>query len=110
MAKKKTTKKSTLEYLRERYVGDDADRLASLEEERLNARIAQALHDMRKAAGLTQKDLGDLVGTTDTVISRLEDADYEGHSLSMIRRVATALHHKVELRFVPQADELSRNS
>ena len=34
MAKKKTTKKSTLKYLRDRYVGDDAQRLASLEEER----------------------------------------------------------------------------
>jgi hypothetical protein len=36
------------------------------------------------------------------VICRLEDADYEGHSVSMLRRIATALNRRVEIRFVPQ--------
>jgi hypothetical protein len=33
----------------------------------------------------------------------LEDADYEGHSLSMLRRIAAALSQRVEIRFVPAA-------
>ena len=107
MAKKKRNKTSTLGYLQKRYIREDPQRLASLEEERLNARIAQTLFDLRKAAGLTQKQLAELAGTTDTVISRLEDSDYEGHSLSMIRRIAAALHHRVELHFVPEEDELT---
>ncbi len=41
-----------------------------------------------------------LVGTTASVICLLEDADYEGHSLSMLRRIAAALHRRVEIRFV----------
>ncbi len=45
--------------------------------------------------------LARLVGTTASVICRLEDADYEGHSLSMLRRIAAALHKRVEIRFVP---------
>jgi len=42
-----------------------------------------------------------LVGTTASVISRPEDADYEGHSMAMLRRIAAALNKRVEIRFVP---------
>jgi hypothetical protein len=42
-----------------------------------------------------------MIGTTASVISRLEDADYEGHSLAMLRRIAAALDKRVEIRFVP---------
>jgi DNA-binding XRE family transcriptional regulator len=51
-------------------------------------------------AGLTQKQLAKLAGTTPSVISRLEDADYDGHSLAMLRRIAAALDKPVEIRFV----------
>ena len=39
--------------------------------------------------------------TTASVICRLEDADYEGHSLAMLNRIAAALNRRVEIRFVP---------
>jgi hypothetical protein len=42
-----------------------------------------------------------LVGTTASVICLLEDAEYQGHSLSMLRRIAKALNRRVEIRFVP---------
>ena len=100
-------KKSTLQHLRDRYVGSDPERQASLEDARLNASIARALYDMRKAANLTQQQLADLVGTQASAISRLEDADYEGHSLSMLRKIAAALHHRVEVTFIPEGDGLS---
>jgi transcriptional regulator with XRE-family HTH domain len=41
------------------------------------------------------------VGTTQSVISRLEDADYEGHSLEMLQRIAKAVNKRLEIRFVP---------
>jgi hypothetical protein len=37
------------------------------------------------------------------VISQLEDADYEGNSLAMLRQIAKALHMEVELRLVPES-------
>jgi len=40
------------------------------------------------------------VGTTASVICRLEDAEYDGHSLAMLRRIAEALGKRVEVRFV----------
>ena len=59
-----------------------------------------ALYRFRTEAGLTQATLARKVGTTASVISRLEDADYRGHSLSMLRRITEALGWRIELRFV----------
>lgn len=74
-------------------------RLAALESERQNAAIARKLYALRTRAGLTQTQLARRVGTTTSVISRLENADYEGHSLSMLRRVAAALDRNINVTF-----------
>ena len=101
MAKKRRKPTSdAVEILHRRYYENHPERLASLEEERANLDIACKIYDLRNKAGLTQKELAKLVGTTPSVISRLEDADYEGHSLSMLRRIAAALDKRVEIRFV----------
>ena len=42
-----------------------------------------------------------LIGTKQPVISRLEEADYRGHSLEMLRKIAFALHCKLEVNIVP---------
>lgn len=47
--------------------------------------------------------LAELAGTDQAVISRLEEADYEGHTMSMLRRIAKALGKRVEVRFVDAA-------
>jgi transcriptional regulator with XRE-family HTH domain len=62
--------------------------------------VAHKIYRIRKGAGLTQQQLAKLVGTTTSVISRLEDADYEGHSMTMLHRIAVALDKRLELRFV----------
>ena len=98
LAKKKTDKAAKI--LRDRYIGDDPGRKASLEAERLNAQVARTIFQMRAESGMTQKQLADLIGTTQSVISRLEDADYEGHSLSMVSRIAEALERKLEVQLV----------
>lgn len=63
--------------------------------------IAQMIYDARTAAGLTQQELAELIGTRQPVISQLESADYRGHSLSMLQRIADALRLRVEVRLVP---------
>ena len=83
--------------LHHRYIGDDADRKASLQEERVNAEVARMIFELRKEAGLKQKDLAELIGTTQSVISRLEDADYNGHSLTMLSRIAKALNRRLSI-------------
>lgn len=73
----------------------------SAEHLRASEEIARKIRDLRGRAGLTQAQLAKLVGTTASVICRLEDADYEGHSLAMLRRIAAALNRRVEVRFLP---------
>ncbi len=53
--------------------------------------VALQLAALRKEAGLSQKELAHRVGTSQQQISRLECSSYEGHSLSMLRRVAEVL-------------------
>ncbi|MEI8372206.1 MAG: helix-turn-helix transcriptional regulator [Planctomycetota bacterium] len=89
MAEKTTS--NAVEILHGKYVKDDPKRKASVETQRVNAEIARLIHTMRTEAGLTQGQLAELVATTQSVISRLEDSDYEGHSLSMLHRIAKAL-------------------
>jgi DNA-binding XRE family transcriptional regulator len=90
-----------LDIIDRRYFENRPDRLAALADARANAQIARRIHDLRQTAGLTQRGLAKLVGTTASVICRLEDDDYEGHSLSMLNRIAAALHRRVEIRFLP---------
>jgi transcriptional regulator with XRE-family HTH domain len=84
-----------------RYYEGRPDRIVDLEEARANDEVARQIYELRTKAGLSQRQLAKLVGTTASVICLLEDADYEGHSLSMLRRIATALNKRVEIRFVP---------
>jgi ribosome-binding protein aMBF1 (putative translation factor) len=97
MTRKKT--KNARELIR-RDVGRDKSFRALVDEEKLNAQVARLIFEARTKAGLTQKALADLADTTQPVIARLEDADYEGHSLTMLRRIAVALHRRLDVRFV----------
>jgi len=95
-----TKKKDALDQLIEKFVGDKPERQTMLEEEIVNAEAAQLVFDLRKKAGLSQRELARRVGTTASVICRMEQADYEG-SLPMLRRIAGALNRRLELRAVP---------
>jgi DNA-binding XRE family transcriptional regulator len=101
MGRKSRFESASLQHLYERYVGDDKAKADALEAEREIADIARKIYGLRSSAGLTQGELAKRVGTSPSVISRLEDADYAGHSLAMLRRVAAALNVRVEIQFLP---------
>jgi DNA-binding XRE family transcriptional regulator len=90
-----------VEILHRRYVRGDAEKLAELEIIRADDAVARKIYYLRTKAGLSQRELAKMVGTSASAICRLEDADYEGHSLAMLNRIAEALHRRVEIRFVP---------
>jgi len=75
---------------------------AGIAEARVDLDVAQMIYDARTKAGLSQSELATLIGSKQPVIARLEDGDYEGHSLTMLRRIASALEQRLELRFVPK--------
>ncbi len=100
----------TLQFFWDRYIGDDPDRIAEYEQSAADIHVAQAIYDMRTQAGLTQRQLAAKLKTSPSVICRLEDADYEGHSLAMLRRIAAALGKRIEIRFVPAEKPKRRGS
>src|ERR1019366_9130199 len=78
-----------------------SQKMANLvEQEQANLDVAREIYELRIKAKLSQAELARKVGTTQSVISRLEDADYDGHSLAMLRRIASALDKRIEIRFV----------
>jgi len=98
--KKPAKKNDALDQLIDKFVGNDPKRQAMLDEEIVNVEAAQLVYDLRKKAGLSQRELAKKVGTTASLICRMEQADYEG-SLPMLRRIAGALNRRLELRTVP---------
>lgn len=102
MAKRKrATTADAVQILYRRYYEGRPERVRGLEEARANDSVSRKLTALRLHAGLTQQQLAHLVGTTASAICRLEDAEYEGHSLAMLNRIAAALKQRVEIRFVP---------
>lgn len=92
-----------VEILNRRFVGDDPARREAADRAFEDAIVGQLIHDAREAAGLSQAELAAMIGSDQAVISRLENADYEGHSLTMLRRIASALGKKLDIRFVDAA-------
>ena len=87
--------------------GEDPQLREIIEEETLNAHVARLIFEARTAAGLTQQQLADLVGTKQPDIARLEDADYQGHSLTMLHRIATVLNQRLKIDFAPVGKDQS---
>jgi ribosome-binding protein aMBF1 (putative translation factor) len=98
MSETKTTK-DALEII-EKQIGDDAELKEMIERETVNACVAQIIYDARTTAGLSQRELARLARISQSTIARLEDADYAGHSLSMLTRIATVLGKRVKIDLV----------
>lgn len=96
-----TATMDAVQTLYRRYYEGRPEGVRALAEARATDSVAQKLTSLRLRAGMTQRRLANLVGTTPSAICRLESANYEGHSLAMLNRIAAALDQRVELRFVP---------
>ena len=101
--KRKTT--DAVKILHGRYIKGSAKRAASVRSEREKAHIAMQIHRLRTKAGLSQKQLADFVGTTQSVISRLESTNYSGHSMNMLEKIASALNCEVRVDLVPEKEK-----
>lgn len=101
--KRRTT--DAVRILHSRYIKGNAKRAASVRSERERAHIAMQIHHLRTKAGLSQKQLAELVGTTQSVISRLESTEYSGHSMNMLEKIASALNCALRVDLVPEKKE-----
>jgi ribosome-binding protein aMBF1 (putative translation factor) len=89
----------------ERRIAADPDLAAAVAREDLNVLVAMSVYDARTSAGLTQAQLAKRIGTQQSVIARLENADYRGHSLVMLQKVAEATGRRLEVTMRPVESE-----
>src|SRR6266566_4183395 len=101
MVAKRKFDSEALQYTYDRFIAGDPEQRDYYEQALFDTEVASMIYDLRTKAGLSQRALAKKIGATASVICRLEDADYEGHSLAMLRRIAAALSKRVELRFMP---------
>lgn len=94
----KTTK--NLAEVIKRKLETDRDLAAAVDSERFNISLGYAICEARTRAGLTQKELADRVGMLQSAIARLENANYHGHSMKILQRIAESLGSRVEIRFI----------
>src|SRR5207248_9246251 len=66
--------------------------------------VALQIAALREKAGLSQRDLARKLKTSQQQISHLEWPSYEGHSLSMLRRVARVLNARVRVVLEPESE------
>ncbi|MBO9521324.1 MAG: helix-turn-helix transcriptional regulator [Nocardioidaceae bacterium] len=61
--------------------------------------LGQLIYDLRTAAGLSQRELAGRMGTTQSVISRLEEGGGARNRIDTLARVAAALDRHLVLSF-----------
>jgi ribosome-binding protein aMBF1 (putative translation factor) len=86
MAAKKQVNSEALQYTYDRFIAGDPEQQEYYEQALFDTEVASMIYNLRAKAELSQRALARKIGTTASVICRLEDADYEGHSLAMTDR------------------------
>src|SRR5687767_8135259 len=92
---------SAREILHRKVYANRPDRLEGLEQTRREMALGLKIRRLREEAGLTQQELADQIGTQPSAISRIEDADYDGHSITLLQKVAKALDMRLIIDFEP---------
>jgi transcriptional regulator with XRE-family HTH domain len=87
------------------YKGKSKDRIARRDATINDLMLGDKIRELRERAGLTQAQLAKLIESQPSNISRIEDADYEGHSVETLRKIAAALHAKLKIEFVLEKSE-----
>lgn len=91
-----------VEIIRRRYLEGNPELQAEVDRCHAEYLVSEALYNLRTEAGLTQAELAGLAGTSASAINRMEDADYEGHSLAALRKIAKALGKRVVIGFLDE--------
>ena len=67
--------------------------------------LGQLIYDLRTEAALSQRELAERMGTTQSVISRLEEGGGARNRIDTLARVATALNRHLVLSFPTEVPE-----
>ena len=70
------------------------------EQEYENLVISEKIAELRHKAHLTQEELAKKVRTTKSAISRYESNDYQGYSITLLQKIASACGADLRVSFV----------
>ena len=91
--------KSLREKLRERL--RDREYRHAYADESLNTHLASQIRVLREQRHLSQAQLGILIGTQQSGVSRMEHADYAAWSIKSLKKVAAAFALRLHISFEP---------
>ena len=75
----------------------NAEEWTQIEEGMEKDKIAMQIYTLRREKGLTQQQLAEKAGTTQSRISKIENDDFEGYTLSFLKRIAQAMDCQVDV-------------
>lgn len=100
MPSKKTSSASQVMF--NRFYRGRPNRIADLKQTIQEMSLGEKIRDLREQAGLTQEQLAAKIGSSKSAVSRIEDANYDSHSLTTLRRIAEALDQRLRVDFEPR--------
>lgn len=83
--------------LMDRWYGNIPDWDDLVAEEEFKMQVGQAVYDLRNAVGMSQADLAKLIRANQATVSKVENADYRGNAIEVLKRVCFALHTKIRI-------------
>jgi len=104
--KKKRTTTNALEIMDAVFGARDPHWKERVQAERQKLAVGMLIRECREAKGLTQKELAIRVGTSQSAISRIEDANYDSLKLETLYRIANALKLPLAIRLGKRSAQL----
>jgi DNA-binding XRE family transcriptional regulator len=90
---------SASKIIHKRFYAGQPQRLGEYESTKRQMALGMKIQRLREQAGMTQQQLADRIGTHKSAISRIEDADYDGHSITTLAKIAKALDMRLIVDF-----------
>ena len=101
-AKRKVATGKATEILFDRFYRGRPQRIAELKRTRQELALGRKIRELRESHGLSQAQLARALRTQAPAISRIEDADYDGHSLRILRKIADYFDQHLVVSFEPK--------
>ncbi|MDI6794475.1 MAG: helix-turn-helix transcriptional regulator [bacterium] len=64
--------------------------------------VALGIANLRQKQQLTRTQLAQKIGTTQSVITGMENSEYDRYSLATLRKIAQALNAELQINFIPR--------
>jgi transcriptional regulator with XRE-family HTH domain len=71
-------------------------------------KLANQIAAARQRRGLSQRALGERIGTKQPTVARMERADYTGYTVTTLAKIAAATGAMLDVRIVPRPRAAAR--